>query len=59
MVWFVMNLKSGTTTPAKKNKIKALISKLPDCELIFTEYVGHATEIAQKAVLQEIGRAHV
>ena len=54
MVWFVMNLKSGTTTPAKKNKIKALISKLPDCELIFTEYVGHATEIAQKAVLQGI-----
>lgn len=54
MVWFVMNLKSGTTTPAKKNKIKALISKLPDCELIFTEYVGHATEIAQKAVIEGI-----
>jgi len=54
MVWFVMNLKSGTTTPAKKNKIKALISKLPDCELIFTEYVGHATEIAQKAVAEGI-----
>ena len=49
-----MNLKSGTTTPAKKNKIKTLISKLPDCELIFTEYVGHATEIAQKAVSEGI-----
>lgn len=54
MVWFVMNLKSGTTTPAKKNKIKALIAKLPDCELIFTDYVGHATEIAQKAVIEGI-----
>jgi diacylglycerol kinase (ATP) len=54
MVWFVMNLKSGTTTPAKKNKIKALIAKLPDCKLIFTEYVGHATEIAQKAVIEGI-----
>ena len=49
-----MNIKSGTTTPAKKNKIKALISKLPDCELFFTEYVGHATEIAQMAVSQGI-----
>ena len=49
-----MNLKSGTTTPAKKNKIKALISKLPDCELLFTEYAGHATEIAKKAVLEGI-----
>ena len=56
MVWFVMNLKSGTTTPVKKNKIKALISKLPDCELIFTEYVGHATEIAQQAVAEGIER---
>ena len=54
MVWFVMNLKSGTTTPAKKNKIKALISKLPDCELFFTDYVGHATEIAQEAVMRGI-----
>jgi YegS/Rv2252/BmrU family lipid kinase len=54
MVWFVMNLKSGTTTPAKKNKIKALISKLPNCKLFFTEYVGHATEIAEKAVLEGI-----
>jgi diacylglycerol kinase (ATP) len=56
MVWFVMNLKSGTTTPAKKNKIKQFISKLPDCELIFTEYVGHATEIAQKAVIEGIDK---
>ena len=54
MVWFVMNLMSGTTTPAKKNKIKALIAKLPDCKLIFTEYVGHATEIAQNAVSEGI-----
>lgn len=54
MVWFVMNIKSGTTAPAKKNKIKALISKLPNCELFFTEYVGHATEIAQRAVLEGI-----
>lgn len=54
MVWFVMNLKSGTTTPAEKNKIRALISKLPNCELYFTEYVGHATEIAQRAVLEGI-----
>lgn len=49
-----MNLKSGTTTPAKKNKIKALISKLPNCELFFTDYVGHATEIAQRAVSEGI-----
>jgi len=56
MVWFVMNLVSGTTRLANKNKIKALISKLPNCELIFTEYVGHATEIAQIAVLQGIQR---
>ena len=54
MIWFVMNLKSGTTTPAKKNKIKQFISKLPNCELIFTEYVGHATEIARKAVAEGI-----
>jgi YegS/Rv2252/BmrU family lipid kinase len=54
MVWFVMNIKSGTTTPAKKNKIKALISKLPNCELFFTEYVGHATEIAQRAVVEGV-----
>ena len=56
MVWFVMNLKSGTTTPAKKNKIKTLIAKLPDCELIYTEYVGHATEIAQRAVVEGIDK---
>lgn len=49
-----MNIKSGTTTPAKKNKIKALISKLPNCELFFTEYVGHATEIAQRAVVEGV-----
>ena len=49
-----MNLKSGTATPAKKNKIKALIAKMPDCALIFTEYVGHATEIARKAVLEGV-----
>lgn len=49
-----MNLKSGTTTLAKKNKIKALISKLTDCKLIFTQYMGHATEIAQQAVIQGV-----
>ena len=49
-----MNLKSGTTTPAKKNKIRALISRVPNSKLFFTEYVGHATEIAKQAVLEGI-----
>ncbi len=49
-----MNPMSGTTTPAQKNKIKQFVSKLPDSRLIFTEYVGHATEIAQKAVEEGI-----
>ncbi len=49
-IYFIMNPKSGTTTSAQKNKIKLLVSKLPNAQLIFTEYPGHATEIAQKAV---------
>jgi diacylglycerol kinase (ATP) len=56
MIWFVMNPTSGTTTPAKKNKIKQFISKLPDSALIFTEYAGHATEIAQKAVREGVSK---
>jgi diacylglycerol kinase (ATP) len=56
MIWFVMNPTSGTTTSAKKNKIKQFISKLPDSQLIFTEYAGHATEIAQKAVREGISK---
>lgn len=50
MNWFVMNPASGTTTPAQKNKIKQIVSKLPDSQLIFTEYSGHATKIAAEAV---------
>jgi diacylglycerol kinase (ATP) len=56
MIWFVMNPTSGTTTLAKKNKIKQFISKLPDSALIFTEYPGHATEIAQKAVREGVSK---
>jgi diacylglycerol kinase (ATP) len=55
-IYFVMNPKSGTTTAAQKNKVKLLVSKLPNAQLIFTEYAGHATEIAQKAVLEGIER---
>ncbi len=51
-----MNPVSGTTTSAKKNKIKQFISKLPDSTLIFTEYAGHATEIAQKAVREGVSK---
>lgn len=56
MVWFVMNPMSGTTTPAQKNKIKQIVSKLPESQLFFTEYVGHATEIAQRAVREGISK---
>jgi len=49
-----MNPKSGTTTTAQKNKVKLLVSKLPNVQLLFTEYAGHATEIAQKAVIEGI-----
>ncbi len=53
-IYFIMNPKSGTTTSTQKNKIKLLVSKLPNAQLIFTEYAGHATEIAQKAVIDGI-----
>lgn len=56
MVWFVMNPMSGTTTPAQKNKIKQIVSKLPESQLFFTEYVGHATEIAQRAVREGVSK---
>ena len=49
-----MNPKSGTTTSAQKNKIKLLVSKLPNAQLFFTEYAGHATEIAKKAIIEEV-----
>lgn len=49
-----MNPKSGTTTSAQKNKLKLLVSKLPNAQLIFTEYAGHATEIAKKAIIEGI-----
>lgn len=51
-----MNPMSGTTTPAQKNKIKQIVSKLPESQLFFTEYVGHATEIAQRAVREGISK---
>lgn len=54
MVWFVMNPKSGTTTPVQKNKITNLLAKHKNCELFFTEYRGHATEIAEKAVAEGV-----
>jgi diacylglycerol kinase (ATP) len=53
-IYFVMNPKSGTTTTAQKNKVKLLVSKLPNAQLLFTEYAGHATEIAQKAVMEGV-----
>ncbi len=53
-IYFIMNPKSGTTTTAQKNKIKLLVSKLSDAQLLFTEYPGHGTEIAQKAVIEGI-----
>ena len=53
-IYFVMNPKSGTTTTAQKNKVKLLVSKLPNVQFLFTEYAGHATEIAQKAVIEGI-----
>ena len=53
-IYFIMNPKSGTTTTAQKNRIKLLVSKLPNAQLLFTEYAGHATEIAQKAVIEGI-----
>jgi diacylglycerol kinase family enzyme len=56
MIWFVLNPKSGTTTPAKRNKIIQAINKQANCRLILTEYAGHATEIAQQAVQQGISR---
>ena len=51
-----MNPMSGTTTPAQKNKIKQIVSKLPESQLFFTEYVGHATEIAQRAVREGVSK---
>lgn len=54
MVWFVMNPKSGTTTPAQKNKITSLVGKQSNAKLFFTEYSGHATEIAHQAVKEGI-----
>lgn len=54
MIWFVLNPKSGTTTPARKNKIIQSINKQANCQLILTEYPGHATEIATRAVQQGI-----
>ncbi|PWK29370.1 YegS/Rv2252/BmrU family lipid kinase [Arcicella aurantiaca] len=49
-----MNPMSGTTTLAQKNKIKQIVSKLPESQLFFTEYSGHATKIAQQAVREGI-----
>ncbi len=51
-----MNPMSGTTTPVQKNKIKQIVSKLPESKLFFTEYVGHATEIAQRAVKEGVSK---
>ncbi len=56
MIWFVLNPKSGTTTPARKNKIIQSINKLTHAKLIFTEYAGHGTAIAQQAVNEGIER---
>lgn len=56
MVWFVMNPKSGTTTPAQKNKITQLVGKYANSKLLFTEYSGHATEIAQRAVSESVAK---
>jgi len=53
-IFFIVNPKSGTTTSAQKNKIKLLVSKLPHAQLFFTDYAGHATEIAQQAVIEGI-----
>ncbi len=56
MIWFVMNPKSGTTTPAQKNKITQLIGNYPQCKLFLTEYAGHGMSIAQQAVQAGIER---
>lgn len=56
MIWFVMNPKSGTTTPAQKNKITQLISNYPQSKLFLTEYAGHGTVIAKQAIEEGIDR---
>ncbi len=55
-IWFIVNPISGTS-----NKV-GIVSKIPDffpekcfaTEVIYTEYAGHAAEIAREAVAQKV-----
>ncbi|MBP6387027.1 MAG: diacylglycerol kinase family lipid kinase [Pseudarcicella sp.] len=54
MTLFIMNPASGTSSAAMKKKITLAIEKQSDCQLVYTQYAGHAKEIATKAINEGI-----
>jgi diacylglycerol kinase (ATP) len=55
-IWFIVNLFSGSKSAGKKESLIAEINAKPNCKIIYTEFAGHAKEIAQKAIDCNINR---
>jgi diacylglycerol kinase (ATP) len=55
-IWFIINAFSGHKKAKNRADLLVEINKYPNSKIIYTEYAGHATEIAKNAVNQGIER---
>jgi diacylglycerol kinase (ATP) len=56
MIFFIINIKSGSKSTSSKAQLIQILNKIENSSLHFTEFPGHGGELAKLAISQQVSK---